>query len=275
MKNKILLFVFIAFAFIASAKCPTSVSYSSPSFTFTFPGSTPSGTYNQLRVTISSGTGSGNSYILTISSNSGTTIVTDNASGSVDGSSVASKIEYYLSGSPTSVADCNQNTPLPVTLISFNGKLLGDKVKLTWATATEINNDKFIVERSEDGKSFVPIGVVPGNGNSNQIIGYEFLDMKHPGGFYRLKQIDYNGEFEYSNSIKIVMVSEKAVTFFPNPCYDKLNLILPEFEGAVQILSLDGKIIIDSNERILDTESLKPGVYILRVGSFTYKVAKS
>lgn len=275
MKNKILLLLFSAFAFVANAKCPTSVTYSSPNFTFTYPGATPSGAYNQLRVTISSGTGSGNSYLLAISSNSGTTIVTDNSSGSVDGSSVASKIEYYLSGSPTSVADCKQSTPLPVKLISFKGEFKDKKVYLTWSTASEINNDYFLIERSNDGIKFETLGTVKGNGNSNEIIAYAFLDIRNPGGFYRLKQVDYNGEFEYSSIIKVSTLQPEKVCIYPNPFVNEINLVIPEFEGMVEIVSMEGKVLFTSTEKVLKTDFLKPGIYLLKVGNFQYRVAKN
>lgn len=88
-------------------------------------------------------------------------------------------------------------TPLPVDLLYFNTKSEGN-IKLTWATATEINNDYFIIERSEDGKFFYEIGRVNGNGNSSEEIEYEFTDKfaLAPVEYYRLKQVDYDGKFE-------------------------------------------------------------------------------
>jgi hypothetical protein len=97
-------------------------------------------------------------------------------------------------------SDCNPST-LPVTWLYFTARANDShEVALNWATASEINNDRFEIERSADGSSFEKIGTVNGNGNSVQTIEYSFKDTTVQGGvyYYRLKQVDFDGHFEYS-----------------------------------------------------------------------------
>ncbi|MEH0157246.1 hypothetical protein V6R21_24245 [Limibacter armeniacum] len=88
---------------------------------------------------------------------------------------------------------------LPVELIFFSAKKQTNSILLIWATASEENNDYFEIQRSTDGVNFEIIGSVEGYGNSQARIDYEFTDFTVPNGniYYRLKQVDYNGLFEY------------------------------------------------------------------------------
>lgn len=96
-------------------------------------------------------------------------------------------------------------TPLPVLLLDFSGENQDKINHLLWSTATEINNDYFNVERSDDGISFNTIGRVNGHGNSNQVINYSFDDKYYTEriNYYRLKQVDFNGVFKYSETISV------------------------------------------------------------------------
>src|SRR4051812_27862818 len=94
-----------------------------------------------------------------------------------------------------------------VELISFKAEKASENVILNWSTASEKNNDYFVVERSTDGIHFEPIGTVKGNGTSNQINYYTFEDHSFNSGilYYRLKQVDLDNKYEYSK-IKAVNV---------------------------------------------------------------------
>jgi hypothetical protein len=91
------------------------------------------------------------------------------------------------------------NTPLPITLVSFSAKIAGSSVKLFWATASEYINDRFEVLRSLDGREFEKIGEVKGSGTTSILTRYEYKDERPFKGvsYYRLKQIDTDGTFEY------------------------------------------------------------------------------
>ena len=115
--------------------------------------------------------------------------------------------------------------PLPVELTSFIAKVIGKSISLNWKTAIELNNYGFEVERctlSAEHQAWDKIGFVNGNGNSNSPKEYIFVD-KNPDGSgvikYRLKQIDNDGQFEYSNEISVTYLSNEFELHqnYPNP----------------------------------------------------------
>jgi hypothetical protein len=280
-KTRILLVVFllVGFGFDAFSQCPTNVIYKSSdtSLTFNYSGAIPTGfpgVYDELRLTISSGAGSGNSYLLPISFLTKKTIHTGNASV-LNSTSVISKIEYYLDGVlATSLTTCNTPKPLPVKLIKFTGEKQEQVVILNWVTATEINNKVFEIERKLDSFSgFKKIGEVEGSGNSNQTKFYNFIDKSPITGakYYRLKQIDYNGEFEYSPVISIIELGSKIeLIAYPNPVVSGQNLVLNLLnedyeESLIEIYSQKGEKVLSqkSEQRIqqIHTEKLTKGTY--------------
>ena len=95
----------------------------------------------------------------------------------------------------------------PVELMSFTGSVSRNKVNLIWKTATEINNYGYNIERAGADGVYGKVGFVPGHGNSNIYHTYSFTDIPGPGGYYyyRLKQIDTDGNFTYSKVIYIVI----------------------------------------------------------------------
>lgn len=90
------------------------------------------------------------------------------------------------------------NIALPISLVKFEAEKLAEKVKVQWVTATEINNDKFIVERSSNGKDFEYLAEISGAGNSKELNNYELTDASPLKGtsYYRLTQIDFDGASE-------------------------------------------------------------------------------
>src|SRR3970040_843358 len=94
---------------------------------------------------------------------------------------------------------------IPVELISFIATANGKEVTLIWTTATELNNQGFEVQRKFGSNDFVTIGSVKGYGTTTSPNNYTYIDKLTDAGkyFYRLKQIDYGGTFEYSNEIEV------------------------------------------------------------------------
>jgi len=111
---------------------------------------------------------------------------------------------------------------IPVELVSFSASTSGGSVTLDWQTATETNNSGFAVERSTDNVNFSQIGFVPGAGTSTEIRNYSFTDnpvnsLKY---YYRLKQIDYNGSYEYSEVVEVEIGLPTEFSLeqnYPNP----------------------------------------------------------
>jgi hypothetical protein len=140
-------------------------------------------------------------------------------------------------------------TALPVELIRFETKRLNGTVVLNWATASEHNNSHFEVERSQDGKTWAKLGTVPGNGNSQKIITYQFEDRTAELGkiiYYRLKQNDFDGVFEYSY-VRVVSDKIEAGTtltsVYPNPVDKFLNVKIDEIDTYhIQLIDQTGQV---------------------------------
>lgn len=164
-------------------------------------------------------------------------------------------------------------SPLPVSLFSFDAKLISDYVELTWMTASEINNDFFIVQRSIDNKNFEDIDKVAGNGNSNIIIEYTSYDLNLPEGdiYYRLKQIDYDGSYQYSNIIVVRNNSSSNLVIYPNPSNGLFNI---ETYNSIEVVisSISGQIIDrfsfgENSKNEIDISNKSKGIYLLSIFS--------
>ncbi|HMU42504.1 MAG TPA: T9SS type A sorting domain-containing protein [Ignavibacteriaceae bacterium] len=118
---------------------------------------------------------------------------------------------------------------LPVELTSFTAAQLNGNVTLNWETASEINNNGFEIERAADGGSWMRIGFVSGYGTSTEMHSYSFSDNNINAGkyFYRLKQLDYNGSFKYSDLVEISVAPEtfKLYNNYPNPFNPTTNIV--------------------------------------------------
>ena len=113
------------------------------------------------------------------------------------------------------------NPIVPVELISFTHRIVNGKVILDWVTATELNNLGFEIQRSIDNNIFVTVGFVEGRGNSTTNQYYSFTDESIAGKvYYRLKQVDYNGSYNYSDVIEVNGVTVSTMQLeqnYPNP----------------------------------------------------------
>jgi hypothetical protein len=164
---------------------------------------------------------------------------------------------------------------LPVHLHYFKGQDKGNYNLLTWATATETNNDRFEIERSSDANSFEKIGEVKGAGTSYSVSHYEFKDVTPliAINYYRLKQIDTDGKYKYSTTIVLENERSKTLSIFPNPVTDKIYLNSSE-NGAYRISNMQGQILqagdLKSGQPIL-LRNLPQGIYYLH---FNYQIAK-
>ncbi len=147
---------------------------------------------------------------------------------------------------------------LPVTLTEFDAVYQDDHVNLNWTTASEINNAYFEIERSTDTKDWTTIGQVQGHGNSNVINYYTAVDNLAdviPSGaiYYRLKQVDFNGNFTYS-FIRTVNISTPvlSVQVYPNPVSTTLNVVCTNSEAkpiTLRLITMNG---ITEYEQILN-----------------------
>jgi hypothetical protein len=130
---------------------------------------------------------------------------------------------------------CNVAQPLPVKFISFSGFANGNDIVLNWQIASEINNKGFEIESSIDNINWNKIGFVNGFGNSNTIRFYSFINpnafMQSNDVYYRLKQIDFDNTFDFSNTIKLnkYQITTPNIAVYPNPTAGKILVDIPQF----------------------------------------------
>ena len=175
-------------------------------------------------------------------------------------------------------------SPMPVELIYFSGKLENESVLLTWATASELNFHKFVIEHSINGQSFQPVGEVSGSGfDTYEKNTYSFTAAAPASrNYYRLKSIDKDGSFEYSQTIRVERETELTVEVYPNPAVDHVTIRInfePTLQDRVQVLDPAGNVvfatIIDSLQiNIPFAQNLKPGVYLVKYQGSVDKITR-
>jgi hypothetical protein len=170
---------------------------------------------------------------------------------------------------------------LPVEFISFTATKTGrQQALLQWSTATETNNNYFVLERSTDGKNWSPIGTINGAGNSQSILSYSFSDENAlPGiNYYRIKQVDVDNQWGLSVQKYVNFNTELSISIFPNPAENELFVQVLNLKGKVTIELIDALgqlVLVQQNENIqntLDVSSLAKGIYFATVRTENYFV---
>lgn len=179
-----------------------------------------------------------------------------------------------LIGTSIPSGDC---AALAVELLSFTADLKKEEVLLKWLTANEKDNDRFEIEHSNNAIDFKKIGTVRSKGDANTTQDYQFIHDNPIEGnnYYRLRQIDVNGASEYS-TVQTVLYkkSEQAITLYPNPVDEVLNI---DFTSAfttakeISLLNTNGQILKTVNLTTehtvfeLSMKNLPSGVYWIKV----------
>ncbi len=161
-------------------------------------------------------------------------------------------------------SSCGGGTALPVELINFDVKAKESHNLLIWSTASELNNQGFEIERSLDGQHWQNIGWVDGFGTSNSVRNYEFLDPANlTTTYYRLKQIDYDGKFEYSTLAVAERKLENKIVVFPNPTSGVINFN-SEIEGF-KVYDAIGMLIMSSENhtKSINLSAFNKGLYLI------------
>ncbi len=171
----------------------------------------------------------------------------------------------------------NDAGALPVSLLNFNGIEQNGQAILTWETTNEINNKGFDVEKSNDGKTFAPIGFVAGLGTEENVNNYTFSDPKLISGnnYYRLKQINFDESYNYSPIIDLTFdkFSWSILGNSSNTPVVEIQLD-KQYTVVIQIVSINGDVIKTINEGVLNegTYSIPlnlnneaSGMYIVRL----------
>ena len=158
--------------------------------------------------------------------------------------------------------------PLPVELTRFEAQAKGQSVNVSWATASEKNNDHFDVQRSATGEGFATIGTVKGQGNSSSAHEYAFTDGHPLAGqaYYRLRQVDADGSTSYSPVVAVQRTTE--ATAYPNPTAGSITL--PASSGPIRyrVLNSVGQTLLSgqaAGTEKLDLSSLPKGTFFLEL----------
>lgn len=172
----------------------------------------------------------------------------------------------------------NWASPVPVQLVHFKAKALGDDAELTWITASEIDNKGFEIYRStNNGLSFKMIDWVVGNKNSSKLIEYLYTDNnaqedRNSSALYQLKQVDYSNNFEWSDVVRVSWTKNVPVIVYPNPASDFVTIDLVELNesASIEIRSLQGKlmesaIIDEDGASSINVSSLMNGFYFINI----------
>jgi len=168
-------------------------------------------------------------------------------------------------------------TTLPVELSNISLKAMDDKVEIQWQTFSELNNEMFVVQRSLDGKSWIDLGNIKGKGNSNNTQNYQFLDNRpQPGiNYYRLKQVDFDGLFDYSSIKGIEFYAtgyNELVSLYPTISSRSVTIqTLKDFDGQARIQLLNNQFVLvrelwwdgDDKSIPLDISQLSNGNYFV------------
>jgi hypothetical protein len=201
-----------------------------------------------------------------------------------DGTAILYAANLYLNGPEAG--------PLPVTLVSFTGILQQDDVvKFNWSTSMEVNCSKYIIERSQDGKTFNPISTIAGNGTTATLHSYYSTDnvslLTGSIVYYRLKQLDIDGKGNYSKVIAIkIKKTNTEISISPNPFNSYLNINL-EWNSNEQIttrvINSQGIEILSKNIQmnkglnyvsIAELSKLSAGNYFIQFISSSEKITK-
>jgi hypothetical protein len=187
----------------------------------------------------------------------------------VDGSTIWNGQNNAISG--TSVI----GTPiyLPIELLQFDAISKLQRVELHWSTASEINNDYFMVERCRDGENWISVGAIKGDGNSSSRKEYQLTDYAPLNGeqWYRLVQVDYDGNFEIFEPVLINFSSGNKISVYPNPAVEEVQVILHDIVGKVIFLTdVYGRVVYTST--ISDIQQFRlplhdylPGFYMVNI----------
>jgi len=175
------------------------------------------------------------------------------------------------------------NVPLPVKLLSFNGSMRNNNAMITWVTESEVNFEKFEIQRSSNGFDFITQGSFNSRGNTNAKAQYNFTDnlsnLYGKAFYYRLKMNDIDGKVTYSQVLVMQKQDKivKGLQLTPNPVYGSGTIRLTSGKHSTaefRVIDLNGKVVVRQRTELFEGNNsislnevsrLKPGLYILQM----------
>ncbi|MBK5284779.1 MAG: T9SS type A sorting domain-containing protein, partial [Bacteroidia bacterium] len=170
-------------------------------------------------------------------------------------------------------------TVLPISLLNFDAVAQGTGVITTWVTASETNNDFFVIERSADGVNFEQVGTRKGAGNSSTTLYYSMLDLKPLKGmsYYRLRQVDFDGAESKSQLVAVSFLNNGVLNVFPNPAQTEIQYRFNSAADGVvtfELIDMLGKVFATQQVNVkkglntsepFDIHLLPQGVYFVQL----------
>lgn len=175
---------------------------------------------------------------------------------------------------------------LPVEWLTTDARWVPNGVEVMWSTASEENNSHFEIERTHDGAEWESIGIVTGAGFSSVINNYNFIDDNpyKDINYYRVKQVDFNGDYEYSDVVIVSNSDEHdglRLKIYPNPANDHVFVQWNKTsrQNSVQVLDISGKILLNmspgvSNTVRIDLTNFDTGIYFLKYATGVEETVK-
>ncbi|HLP56238.1 MAG TPA: T9SS type A sorting domain-containing protein [Fluviicola sp.] len=190
-------------------------------------------------------------------------------------------ININEAGTNTASTNC-AIVPLPVGYSSWDAVRIDSQVQLNWSTEFEENNAKFYVQRSETGSVWETIGVVNGKGDADQQNDYSFTDKQplETMGYYRLMQVDFNGDASYTSILSVAGSSENTLKIYPNPAVGSFTIKNNGSKiDAIVLTDLVGKTYsvdytMEENRVVVNCDNYASGSYMLTVFSNGVKMTE-
>jgi len=199
--------------------------------------------------------------------------------------------DMWLSGNNGTLLKGFSDPNIPVELVSFSSTISDNKVNLTWKTATEVNNSGFEIERMMNGIGWTKIGFVKGQGSTTESHLYSFVDVPNKYGkiSYRLKQLDFDGRSEYSNSIEVdlnIPLEFALAQNYPNPFNpattinyslantSKVELIVYDVLGKKVASLVNEMQEAGTYQVVFDASKYSSGVYFYELNAGTFSAKK-
>ncbi len=195
-----------------------------------------------------------------------------------------------VNGMYMALGNSSSMVPLPIELLSFDARLNGAVVDLTWSTASETNNDFFTIERAGENLAWETLEIVAGAGNSNTRLNYATVDPAPLNGlnYYRLRQTDFDGSFSYSDVrvVRNLKEQDEDVAFlFPNPAFDgrayvRLPASYSDYVTTLSLYDLSGRRVWQGlstqGESLIEVSygNLPSGAYLLEMHSEIFSETK-
>ncbi len=173
----------------------------------------------------------------------------------------------FTSFSPFSVT--SSTAILPIRLLEFTVTAKGKSAELAWKSDGEINSKHFVVQHSTNGTQFEDLGIVA----TNNAAGVHKYGFTHPAlsegtHYYRLKMVDQNGTFTYSEIRWVKMSTQPTMTLYPNPANRMITITGTKANGTIRLLTMDGRLVkqmrTDGTSMVVDVSNLAQGTYIVQ-----------